>query len=364
MVIGSSRSGDPVTCDDIGAGGALTALMKDAIKPNLMQTLEGTPVFVHAGPFANISIGASSVIADKLALKLTGTEEDEVHEDKAGYVVTEAGFDFTMGGERFFNIKCRSSGLSPDVVVIVATVRALKVHGGGPEVTVGAELPEEYRTENVELLRKGCVNLAKHIANAKYYGIPVVVAINKFHTDTEAEIQVIREEAIKAGAEDAVPANHWAEGGKGAIDLAKAVIESSTKPKNFRLLYDADKPIVEKMEAITREMYGADGVELSELAKTQCETYTRQGFGHLPICIAKVCGFHPSEKIPSTDRDEQNRHNTRCPTTLPSRVRRQASRFRFVMSGCRLVLGTFTQKLLISKLSLGYQLLRVTSTLM
>lgn len=288
MVIGSSRSGDPVTCDDIGAGGALTALMKDAIKPNLMQTLEGTPVFVHAGPFANISIGASSVIADKLALKLAGTEEDEVHEEKTGYVVTEAGFDFTMGGERFFNIKCRSSGLSPDVVVIVATVRALKVHGGGPEVTAGAALPEEYRTENVELLRKGCVNLAKHIANAKYYGIPVVVAINKFHTDTEAEIQVIREEAIKAGAEDAVPANHWAEGGKGAVDLAKAVIESSTKPKNFRLLYGADETIVEKMEAIARKMYGADGIELSETAKSQCETYTRQGFGHLPVCIAKV----------------------------------------------------------------------------
>lgn len=298
MVIGSSRGGDPVTCDDIGAGGALTALMKDAIKPNLMQTLEGTPVFVHAGPFANISIGASSVIADKLALKLTGTEEDEVHEEKAGYVVTEAGFDFTMGGERFFNIKCRSSGLSPDVVVIVATVRALKVHGGGPEVTAGAELPKEYRTENVELLRKGCVNLAKHIANAKYYGIPVVVAINKFHTDTEAEIQVIREEAIKAGAEDAVPADHWARGGKGAINLAKAVVESSTKPKNFRLLYDADKPIIEKMEAIAKVMYGADGVELSELAKTQCDTYTRQGFGHLPICIAKVFGFHPSLESP------------------------------------------------------------------
>ncbi|KAH0615219.1 uncharacterized protein H6S33_000855 [Morchella sextelata] len=288
MVIGTSRSGDPVTCDDIGAGGALTALMKDAIKPNLMQTLEGTPVFVHAGPFANISIGASSVIADRLALKLAGTEEDEVHEDKVGYVVTEAGFDFTMGGERFFNIKCRSSGLTPDVVVIVATVRALKVHGGGPEVTAGAPLPEEYRTENVELLRKGCINLAKHIANAKYYGIPVVVAINKFHTDTDAEIQCIREEAIKAGAEDAVPANHWAEGGKGAVDLAKAVIESSSKPKNFRLLYSTEMSIVEKMEAIAKEMYGGNGVELSELAKQQCETYTRQGFGHLPVCIAKT----------------------------------------------------------------------------
>ncbi|PUU83172.1 formate--tetrahydrofolate ligase-domain-containing protein [Tuber borchii] len=288
MVIGSSRSGDPVTCDDIGAGGALTALMKDAIKPNLMQTLEGTPVFVHAGPFANISIGASSVIADKLALKLAGTEEDEIHEEKVGYVVTEAGFDFTMGGERFFNIKCRSSGLCPDVVVIVATVRALKVHGGGPEVTAGAALPEAYRTEDVELLRAGCVNLAKHIQNAKYYGVPVVVAINKFVTDTEAEINCIREEAIKAGAEDAVEASHWSDGGSGAVELAKAVIASSQKPRNFRLLYEADLSIVRKIEAIAKEMYGAARIELSELAKSQVETYTRQGFGHLPVCIAKT----------------------------------------------------------------------------
>ena len=289
MVIGSSKSGDPVTCDDIGAGGALTALMKDAIKPNLMQTLEGTPVFVHAGPFANISIGASSVIADKLALKLAGTEEDEDYEEKGGYVVTEAGFDFTMGGERFFNIKCRSSGLSPDVVVIVATVRALKVHGGGPEVTAGAALPEAYRTENVEMLRAGCVNLAKHIQNAKFYGIPVVVAINKFSTDTEAEIQCIREEAIKAGAEDAVEATHWSDGGKGAVGLAKAVIESSKKPKDFKLLYGAELPIAEKMEAIAKEMYGADGIELSEVAKSQVETYTRQVCSqHFVACLTNT----------------------------------------------------------------------------
>ncbi|KAH7193626.1 formate--tetrahydrofolate ligase-domain-containing protein [Fusarium flagelliforme] len=288
MVVATSRNGDTVTADDIGAGGALTALMKDAIKPNLMQTLEGTPVFVHAGPFANISIGQSSILADKLALKLAGTEADEDHSEKAGFVVTEAGFDFTMGGERFFNIKCRTSGLTPDVVVIVATVRALKVHGGAPPIAPGAALSPVYKEENVDILRAGCVNLKKQIANAKSFGIPVVVAINKFVTDTDAEIAVIREEAVSAGAEDAILSNHWAEGGKGAVDLAHGVIAAADKPKDLQFTYDLKGTVHERLEAIGKKMYGAEKVELSELAQKKVDTYTRQGYGHLPICVAKT----------------------------------------------------------------------------
>mmetsp|Transcript_3994 Transcript_3994/g.4427 ORF Transcript_3994/g.4427 Transcript_3994/m.4427 type:complete len:947 (-) Transcript_3994:54-2894(-) len=292
MVIASSKAGVPITCEDIGCAGALTALLKDAIKPNIMQTLEGTPVFVHAGPFANISIGASSILADKMALKLAGTSPSlspEQRKEQEGYVVTEAGFDFTMGGERFINIKCRSSGLVPDCIVIVATVRALKVHGGGPEVKAGAPLAPEYTQENVELLRAGCSNLAKHISNAKSYGLPVVVAINKMSSDSESEHQVIKEEALKAGATDAIVSNHWEEGGKGAVELGQGIIEAcNSQDKQFKFLYESEKSVEEKINAIAKEMYGAGEVEFLPEAQKKIDTYTKQGFGNLPICIAKT----------------------------------------------------------------------------
>lgn len=294
IVVAASKSGEPITCEDIGCAGALTALLKDAIKPNIMQTLEGTPVFVHAGPFANISIGANSVLADKMALKLAGVDPElpeESQKEKAGYVVTEAGFDFTMGGERFLNIKCRSSGLVPDVVVIVATVRALKVHGGGPEVKAGAPLPTEYLQENVELLRNGCANLAKHIENAKQYELPVVVAINKMASDTDLEHQVIKEESLKAGAFDAIVSNHWEEGGAGAVELAQGVIKATNEVSNdkFHYLYETKgSTVYDKIREIAVKMYGAGDVEFLPEAQKKIELYTKQGFADLPVCIAKT----------------------------------------------------------------------------
>ncbi|PWN89547.1 FTHFS-domain-containing protein [Acaromyces ingoldii] len=288
MVVASSRQGEPVTADDLGIGGALTVLMKDSIKPNLMQTIEGTPVFVHAGPFANIAHGNSSILADAVALKLAGLEEGEA-DDKAGYVITEAGFGADIGMEKFCNIKCRESGLTPDAVVLVATVRALKTHGGGPEVTPGKPLSEVYLEENLEILEKGCSNLRKHIENAKKFGLKVIVAVNKFATDTQAELDLVVKEALAAGADAAVPSNHWARGGEGAVDLAKKVIDTlEGQTPDFKFLYDLNLSIEDKIRTIAREMYGAADIDVSDFAKGQIETYTRQGFGHLPICMAKT----------------------------------------------------------------------------
>ncbi|PWN23230.1 FTHFS-domain-containing protein [Microstroma glucosiphilum] len=289
MVVGTSRAGDPVTADDLGVGGALAVLMKDAIKPNLMQTIEGTPVFVHAGPFANIAHGNSSILADRIALKLAGLEEGE-SDEQVGYVITEAGFGADIGMEKFCNIKCRESGLKPDAVVLVATVRALKTHGGGPEVTPGKPLHETYSQENLEILEAGArSNLVKHISNAKKFGLKVIVAINKFTTDTDAEMELVRKIALEYGADEAVPANHWALGGAGATDLAQAVIRQlEGSESNFKFLYDVNLPLVEKINIIAKEMYGAADVSFEPAAQKQLETYTRQGFGHLPICMAKT----------------------------------------------------------------------------
>lgn len=280
IVVASDKSGNPVTADDLGASGALTVLMKDAIRPNLMQTLEGTPVFVHAGPFANIAHGNSSIIADKIALKLVGEN---------GFVVTEAGFGADIGMEKFFNIKCRYSGLLPSVVVIVATIRALKMHGGGPKVTAGVPIPKEYKEENIELLERGFCNLCKHIENTKLFGIPVIVAINRFGTDTENELQLVQRLSIMNGALDAVICDHFAEGGKGAKALAEAVIRASEQPSHFSFLYELEETsIEEKIDIIAKKIYGAKSVELLPEAKEKIERFKKQGFGHMPVCMAKT----------------------------------------------------------------------------
>ena len=279
MVIGSSRKGEPVTADDIGVTGALMVLMKDAIMPTLMQTIEGTPAFVHAGPFANIAHGNSSIVADQIALKLAGSD---------GYLLTEAGFGADMGMEKFFNIKCRYSGLTPDCVVLVATIRALKMHGGGPKVVAGKPLAHEYTQENLDLLEKGCSNLIRHIGNARNFGIPVVVGVNRFKDDTPAEIELVKKLAKAAGAEDAVVSNHWAEGGAGAVELAHAVVAACKKPSQFKFLYPLEMTIKQKIETIVKEMYGGSGVEYSPEAEKKIEVYTRQGFDKIPICMAKT----------------------------------------------------------------------------
>jgi len=276
IIVGSTCAGEPVTAEQLKGAGAMCVLLKDALMPNLMQTLENTPVFVHAGPFANIAHGNSSIVADQIALRL------------ADYVVTESGFGADCGMEKFFNIKCRVSGLVPNCVVIVATVRALKMHGGIGTVRPGRPLPKELVEENLPALEKGCENLAKHIENARLFGVPVVVAVNRFTQDTEREIQLIREKAVAAGAEGAYLSEVWAKGGEGGVELAEAVAAACEKATSFKLLYPDDAPIKEKIEAIATKVYGADGVDYDRVAEQKIEAFTKWGLGKLPICMAKT----------------------------------------------------------------------------
>jgi len=270
IVFAYDRNGKPLTAEDIGAAGAMTVLMKDALKPNLIQTLEHGPVFMHAGPFANIAHGNNSVLATKVALKL------------ADYVVTESGFGADLGAEKFMNITCRYGGFSASAVNITCTIRALKMHGGAPMD------PKVLQEEDIETLDKGCENLKKQIENMKYFGIPVVVTINKFATDTDAEIELVHKRAIEFGAEDCNPITVHAHGGEGGIAAAEAVVEACNRPSEFRFLYPLDASIKEKIETIATKMYGADGVDYMPEAEEKIKKYTEAGWDKLPICMAKT----------------------------------------------------------------------------
>ncbi|XP_003697425.1 C-1-tetrahydrofolate synthase, cytoplasmic [Apis florea] len=295
IVVAFNKNGEPLTAEDFGMTGAMAILLKDAIEPTLMQTLEGTPVMVHAGPFANIAHGCSSIIADAIALKLVGPE---------GIVVTEAGFGSDIGMEKFFNIKCRASKHVPNAIVLVATVRALKMHGGGPPVTTGAPLKKEYLEENLDLIRKGLPNLQKHISNGIKFGIPVIVAINVHATDTQSELELIKKAAIESGAIDAIICNHWSEGGAGATALADAVIAATNKHYNFKVLYDLNINIEEKINIIAKEIYGAGQIILADKVQKKIEKYNKLGYNTLPLCMAKTSNSltgDPSIKGAPTD---------------------------------------------------------------
>jgi formate--tetrahydrofolate ligase len=277
IVLATRKDGSPVTAEDLKVAGSMTVLLRDALKPNLLQTLEGGPAFVHCGPFGNIAHGNSSVLADRVALATSDI------------VVTEAGFGADMGAEKFFDIKCRASGLRPDAAVVVATIRALKMHGGVGRIVAGKPLDPALTTENVDAVRAGGANLAAQIQNVRAFNVPVVVAINLFPNDAPAEIEAVREVALAAGARDAVVARHFTDGGAGATDLAAAVWAAAEEgAPDFALLYPDDAPIKAKIGAIATRIYGADGVDYQPAASKSIAQYEAMGFGHLPICMAKT----------------------------------------------------------------------------
>ncbi|HXF87271.1 MAG TPA: formate--tetrahydrofolate ligase [Xanthobacteraceae bacterium] len=268
IVVGYTRERKPIRAGDLKAHGPMTALLKDALAPNLVQTLEGTPAFIHGGPFANIAHGCNSVLATTTALKL------------CDYVVTEAGFGADLGGEKFFDIKCRKAGLRPDAAVIVATIRALKMHGGVKK--------EDLKTENLKALEAGMANLQRHVENVQKFGIVPVVSINRFSADTEAEIALVKESCKKLGVE-AVMADHWAEGGKGAADVARAVVKVVESGKSkLKLLYPDDMPLLEKIRTIAKEIYRARDISADKAVRDQLESYEKMGYGKFPVCIAKT----------------------------------------------------------------------------
>ena len=275
IVIGQSSGRKPVTAEDLRAAGAMTVLMKEAIKPNLFQTLENTPALVHAGPFANIAHGNSSIIADQIGIKT------------ADYLLTEAGFGADIGAEKFFNIKCRYSGLRPDAAVSVATIRALKLHTGKYRVVPGRPLPDEMLRENPDDVFEGAANLRKQIENMLKHGVSPVVCVNHFASDFDSEVEAVFQVAKEMNVRCA-RSTHWAEGGAGAVDLARVVVEAAEEPAKFRFLYDLEQPIKAKIETIAREIYGADEVVYETQAAAQIKQYEKNGFGNLPICMAKT----------------------------------------------------------------------------
>jgi len=275
IVVGYAHDGEPVTAEQLKGAGAMAVIMREALKPNLLQTLENTPVIVHAGPFGNIAHGNSSIVGDLVGIR------------SGDYLITEAGFGADMGAERFFNIKCRNSGMVPDAAVLVATVRALKAHSGKFKIVAGKPLPPELLAENPDDVRAGAANLVKQIENVKVHGVSPVVAINAFPDDFASEHRAIREIAESVGARVAV-CTHFADGGKGAIDLAQAVVEACAEPTSFRYCYEADQTLKQKVETVATKIYGAGEVEYSPTASTQLARYEKLGFGTLPVCIAKT----------------------------------------------------------------------------